>query len=424
VIRRATPRLARLLSLAGLAALLGVLLGLPELVAVAVVLAIPVVAGIAATDAPDIDSSVTLSADRCLEGEEVEVSIQLRCTRGGRDLEVGLPLPAGMRVVDGAVVTVVSLQPNEPRTITLRLRAERWGGKPFRSLTLRAHGPGRLVAFDELRRLDLRLAVYPGVDRLLRGTHPLRTQVFAGNHVARVVGDGIEFASVRAYAPGDSIRRVNWRVTSRRGVLHVDEHHPERNADVILFLDTFSDVGPVGRSSLDNTVRGAAALARHQLGRKDRVGMVGFGGTVSWLRVGMGETQFLRLLASLLDVSIALSYSWKDVDALPRRALPPLASFVVFSPLLDARALRAITDLCGRGHDVTVVDTLDEDAVLPSAGRRGLAAHRVWRLLREDRRAQLAEIGVPVVAWTGEDSLAAALAMVPRDARRTLRVGV
>src|SRR5262249_54212073 len=156
-----------------------------------VVLALPLVAGIAASDAPDIDASVSLDADRCLEGEEVTVAIELRCTRGGRDVEVGLPLPPGLRVVDGAEVTVLSLRPDEHRTLELRLRAERWGGKPFRNLTLRAYGPGRLIAFEEVRRLDLRLAVYPGVDRLLRGTRPLRTQVFAGNHVARAVGDGI-----------------------------------------------------------------------------------------------------------------------------------------------------------------------------------------------------------------------------------------
>jgi uncharacterized protein (DUF58 family) len=269
--------------------------------------------------------------------------------------------------------------------------------------------------------LERRLRVYPSTERLAQAIRPHDTQVLTGNHLARTVGDGIEFASVRAFVPGDPIRRVNWRVTSRRGQLHVNEHHPERSADVVLFLDTFGDAGPPGRSSLDRTVRGAASLARYELQRKDRVGLVSFGGTVSWLRASSGQTHFLRLIESLLDVNVALSFAWKDIDALPRRALPPLALFVAFSPLIDRRAVRALVDLRARGHSLTIVDTLDELAVRALAGDAGLAAHRLWRLQREQLRDDLAQLGIPVVPWKAEGELAAALALVPRAARRLAR---
>jgi uncharacterized protein (DUF58 family) len=63
---------------------------------------------------------------------------------------------------------------------------------------------------------------------------PFRTQVFAGNQVAREKGEGIEFADMRPFAPGDRVRRVNWRASARRGELWVNEYHAERNGDVVL----------------------------------------------------------------------------------------------------------------------------------------------------------------------------------------------
>ena len=76
------------------------------------------------------------------------------------------------------------------------------------------------------------------------------------------------------------MRRINWRITARRSQLYVTEAHPERNTDVVLFLDSFSDLRLTGTSSLDLAVRGAASIAEHYLARRDRVGLIGFGGTL------------------------------------------------------------------------------------------------------------------------------------------------
>ena len=55
---------------------------------------------------------------------------------------------------------------------------------------------------------------------------------------------------MREWAPGDRVKSINWRASARRGVLWVNEQHPERNTDVVLFLDTFTDVSErdAGRS--------------------------------------------------------------------------------------------------------------------------------------------------------------------------------
>ena len=63
--------------------------------------------------------------------------------------------------------------------------------------------------------------------------------------------------------PGDRLRSINWRASARRGELIVNDRHPERNTDVILFLDSFAEARTArAESTLDRAVRAAATLAR------------------------------------------------------------------------------------------------------------------------------------------------------------------
>src|SRR4029077_5334324 len=149
-------------------------------------------------------------------------------------------------------------------------------------LLVRARDPLAFRSWEAAVGEPQLLRVYPREETLRSLVAPLETQVFAGNQVARVRGEGIEFADLRAWQPGDRIRRVNWRASGLRGGLAVNEQPPERNTDVVLFLDTFAEVRAHGRSTHDRAVRAAATLAHLYLQRKDRVGLVGFGGGPAW----------------------------------------------------------------------------------------------------------------------------------------------
>src|SRR4029453_9812278 len=80
---------------------------------------------------------------------------------------------------------------------------------------------------------------------------------------------------------------------------------------------------------------------------------------------GSGRAQFQRLLDTLLDASVVFTYVTRDVDLIPPRILPPQALVVALSPLLDARFVRAATDLAARRFDLVVL------AVSPVAAARG-----------------------------------------------------
>jgi uncharacterized protein (DUF58 family) len=222
-------------------------------------------------------------------------------------------------------------------------------------------------------------------------------------------GEGIEFADIRPFGSGDRLRRINWRASARRGALQVNERHPEQNTDVVLFLDTFTELRGEAGGTIEAAVRAAASLAARYLRRKDRVGVVGFGGLVSWLVPSSGVVQLYRIVDSLITTDVVMSYAQQGLDVLPPRSLPPKALVIALTPLLDPRSTGALLDLRARGFDLVVVEL----SPLPflAGGRREIErlAHRLWVLRRTSLRERFEELGVPVVEWRPDAPLDAAL---------------
>ena len=279
----------------------------------------------------------------------------------------------------------IRLEPRESQTVELRLRADRWGAYVLGDVLLRGHDTLGVFRFDQALPRDLELRVFPREEYLRTLLRPRDTQPYAGDEVARRRGDGIEFADIRPFAFGDQVTRVNWRATARRGELWVNDRHPERNTDIVLFLDAFTEARRGNASTLDLALRAAATLARGYVGAHDRVGLVSFGGALRWLQPGTGEAQLYRICEALLDTQILQNYAWRDIAVVPARVLRPQSLVVALTPLLDERSIGALFDLRARGHDVTVIEASPVPYMDP--GHDSVGTARVPPLAAATRRA-------------------------------------
>jgi uncharacterized protein (DUF58 family) len=172
-----------------------------------------------------------------------------------------------------------------------------------------------------------------------------------------------------------------------------------------LFLDTFADVGGPGDSTLELAVRAAASLAASYLARKDRVGVVGFGGVLRGLGPRLGTAQLYRILDVLIGSEAVFSYWHKDVSFVPRRLLPAKALVIAITPLVDDRAIGALLDLRARGFDLTVLEISPLPFTHPGDSATDPLAHRLWLLRRDALRGRFEELGVAVAQWSGEQPL-------------------
>jgi uncharacterized protein (DUF58 family) len=394
-------------SLAAAALVAGLAFGRVEPIALAAPFILALIAAVAEHE-PQAAVRLSLERERALEGEEVTATVELVSARGVDRFELFVPLPSEVRV-EGGPARAVRLRADEARTLELKLRCERWGTFTFGPLLVRSRDLLGFRSWEGEAGEPQPLRAYPKEETLRSLVAPLETQVFVGNQVSRVRGEGIEFADLREWQPGDRVRRVNWRATALRGSLWVNEQHPERNTDVVLFLDTFAEVRAHGRSTNDRAVRAAATLARGYLQRKDRVGLVGFGGFLSWLVPESGTRQLYAVVDTLLASDIVHSYALRDVDTLPPRTLPPKALVIAITPLLDHRTAAALLDVRARGYDLIVVEVSPLELLATDSAASPQLAHRLWRLSREALRWRYEQVGVPVVTWHEGVPLAAPL---------------
>jgi uncharacterized protein (DUF58 family) len=215
---------------------------------------------------------------------------------------------------------------------------------------------------------------------------------------------------------------VNWRASLRLGTLYVTPRHRERNADVVLMVDTLAQVGTPSTTTLDAAVRAAGSLAAAYLARKDRVGLVVYGGLIDWVKPGSGRGHHHRLVHSLLRAEVVFTYVAKDLKLVPPRVLPPHAFVIAITSLLDRRFTQAVLDLVARGFDLAVLVVSPVElvrATLDSSPVDQLAC-RLWTLERRARLAEVRRHGLPVVEWNPTMPLEVAVAGLDRRRHRSV----
>jgi uncharacterized protein (DUF58 family) len=415
-----TPLGVALLTVAAWALSLAVLSARSELF----VAALPFVLALATLawrrSVPDYSLTHAVSADRVFEGERVTVTVTVTAQSAVPLMELLERLPEDTDLALGSNRAVLALRAGQTTRWTYDLRCPVRGVLDLGTIAVLVHDRWSVRGWER-RHVDGKVVrVYPRIAPLRSLPRPRQTQTSIGDYVSPALGEGIEPGDIRQFTPGDRIRQVNWRASLRLGTLYVTQHHRERNTAVVLMLDTLAQVGAAPDTTLDLGVRAAASLATAYLARKDRVGLINYGGTIDWVRPGSGRVQYERLAATLLKASVVFTYVTKDLALVPPRVLPPHALVIALTPLLDSRFAKAALDLAARGFDlvVLVVSPVDVTRAMLARSPANDLACRLWTL---GRRAQLDEFrrhGLRVLEWNPSQPLELALAGLGRRRHR------
>ncbi len=214
------------------------------------------------------------------------------------------------------------------------------------------------------------------VRRLELSTRRLVNSHFVGDYHSVFKGQGLEFAEVREYLPGDDVRTIDWNVTARLGQPYIKKFVEERELTVLLAIDLSGSQrwGTTGRLKADVVAEVAASLAISAVRNNDRIGMVLFTDRIeSFVRPRKGRRHALRLIRDLLAAQPAgRGTELADAVGYVARLLPTRSVVFLFSDFqLGAgwpAADRALT-VASVAHDVIAVSLTDpRETVLPEAG--------------------------------------------------------
>src|SRR5438132_613669 len=109
-------------------------------------------------------------------------------------------------------------------------------------------------------------------------TRGLVNSLFAGEYRSVFKGQGMEFAEVREYMPGDEVRSIDWNVTARMQRPYVKRYIEERELTVMLAVDVSGSerFGTKRRFKSELASELAAVLAMAAIRNNDRVGALMF----------------------------------------------------------------------------------------------------------------------------------------------------
>lgn len=405
---RPTPALRRCLLVIGIAMLSAIILGRIDLL----VFALPFAVGAAVAlnqrphEVPQV-RQVDQDTATLVEGGHIATTVEIP-NEGPSDLVARIRVNPSrwLRLESGDGWLVRKVGARQTATVHLAATALRWGTHQLGPTHLEmVAGDGMLVA-DPTRVPELNLRVYPSAT-LFDSDQPLvRAAGLSGAHHARRLGEGGELAEVRQFQSGDRLRRIDWRVSLRQRQLHVDATFSERDADIVVLIDALHDVGQVGGvTSLDLSVRAAAAIARHYTRQGDRVAIAEMGPRQHHLRGGTGRRQYLLILEWLTKLK-ATGGSDLSVDRLLRTGfIPGEATVVILTPLLSDSSTTALAKLARSGRPLVAVDVLPGNAGPQRQREWTDLAWRLWWLQRVNTADRLRALGVPMQRWSGPGSL-------------------
>jgi len=222
-------------------------------------------------------------------------------------------------------------------------------------------------------------------------TRRLVNSLFTGEYRSVFKGQGMEFAEVREYLPGDEVRAIDWNVTARMRRPFVKRYIEERELTVMLVVDlSGSERFGTRRFKVDVATELAAVVAMSAVRNNDRVGTLLFTDRIELVVAPRkGRRHALRVLRDLLafapagrgtDLAHALEYLAR---LLTHRTIVFVISDFVAPPF--ERELR----LLAQRHDVVAVSVEDpSEQSLPDVGLVRFADPETGRYLDLDTSAR------------------------------------
>lgn len=197
-----------------------------------------------------------------------------------------------------------------------------------------------------------------------------------GDYRGLFFGPSLDLAEVRAYQPGDEVRRIDWNVTARTGELHVRQYREERELTAWLLIDTSPSMNfgtrRVLKRDLAREFAGVAALVITRHG--DKVGAMTFGGSSGVTPPRAGRAAALSALNLLAQPPAGapgdLEGALTSVErTLKRRSLIFVVSDFLETAAPDGAGWAGALGRLARRHDVVVARVSDPaERALPDVG--------------------------------------------------------
>ncbi|MBD3903681.1 DUF58 domain-containing protein [Chryseobacterium sp. Ch-15] len=150
----------------------------------------------------------------------------------------------------------------------------------FGALNVYASSPIGFISKRFVFQKDTSLASYPSFIHLRKyELMALQNEFLLGGiKKIRKLGHTMEFEQIKEYVPGDDVRTINWKATSKTNRLMVNQFQDEKSQRIFMLIDKGRTMKMPfnGLSLLDYSINATMALSHIILKKGDRAGMMTF----------------------------------------------------------------------------------------------------------------------------------------------------
>lgn len=214
--------------------------------------------------------------------------------------------------------------------------------------------------------------------------------LLAGAYHSAFKGQGIEFAEVREYEPGDDVRSIDWNVTARTGKPFIKRFVEERELTVMLVVDRSASMsfGSGDRTKARVAAEVAAVIGLSAARNSDRVGLLAHPSDPElYLEPKKGRMHVLRIVRELLGGSPTSKSGGDTASPIQflNRVLKRRAIVFLVSDFANLDGLDTPLRLLSRRHEVIGLRVTDPwERELPPLGLVGFDDDELGRRFEFD----------------------------------------
>jgi uncharacterized protein (DUF58 family) len=150
------------------------------------------------------------------------------------------------------------------------------------------------------------VAVYPSFIQMKKYEMQVFSQTasLAGIRRVREIGENDEFEHIRNYAQGDNIKSINWRATSRRNELMVNQYENSKSQMVYTIIDKGRSMKMPfeGLTLLDYAINTSLVVSNIVLRKYDKAGLITFSDKVgAMVKADSQQHQLQKITKHLYD---------------------------------------------------------------------------------------------------------------------------
>lgn len=197
-------------------------------------------------------------------------------------------LPVRLRIIDELPYQLqirdfeyfMSINPGESKELQYKIKPKYRGAYEFDNINIYISSVLKLAE----RRLKISayelVKVYPSILQMKKYELQVfsKTAIFQGIKKVRRIGNNNEFEQIKNYVQGDDVRTINWKATSRKGELMVNQYQEERSQQVYCIIDKSRSMKMPfeGLTLLDHAINSALVLSNIILRKGDKAGVITF----------------------------------------------------------------------------------------------------------------------------------------------------